>query len=74
MAEVRLDTQMTVFQIKLHVEKRYGSDANFVSLILKDKQVLYIFYILGKSLVQPLQRWSYFRHLLALRWVCDPCC
>jgi tubulin-folding cofactor B len=37
MAEVRLDLSMTVFQVKLQVEKRYGSDANFVSLTLKDK-------------------------------------
>lgn len=39
MAEVRLDITMTVFQVKSQVEKRYGSDANFINLILKDKAV-----------------------------------
>lgn len=34
MAELRFDVNMTVFQVKLQVEKKYGSDASQVALLL----------------------------------------
>lgn len=44
MIMVRFDIMQSIASVKEQIEKRYGSDAGYVNLVLKDKQVLIQYY------------------------------